>query len=241
MNTTTDPLRSATSPPYIFGSDMLGSLDSDPDFEFFDCNQLDVAASPGVFLTEESAVDASQFLGACSPSLTNKNPHPARPSRLDTKVQSLSTPSSTSPTESDRDSSSDSSKYKRNNLSSDSSPSALASGDTMMGDTVMGDWKVEDALHENGSSFAPYDGNGTINPLAMDTSYNFSDKAMENDFDFESASSSPSPLRDLESPDNKPAIKHDPLRRNSAMLSKAKRHSKVINLLLLMRYMRWWH
>ena len=66
MNTSTDPPRSATFPPYIFGSDMLGSLDSDPDFEFFDSNQLDTAASPGVFLTEESALDASQFLGACA-------------------------------------------------------------------------------------------------------------------------------------------------------------------------------
>lgn len=224
MNTSTGPPRSATSPPYIFGSDVLGSLDSDPDFEFFDCNQLDAAASPGVFLTEESAIDASQFLGACgSPNLTNKVPHTARPSRLDTKVQ-LSTPSTTSPTESDRDSSSDSSKGKRH-PSSNSSPSAQVAGDAMMGDTIMGDdWKIEDALNENGSSFAPYD--GTINPLAMDTSYGFSDKAMENDFDFASASSSPSPLRELD-PSDKPAIRHDPLRRNPSMLAKVKRHNKV--------------
>jgi len=225
MNNSTDPPRSATSPPYIFGSDMLGSLDSDPDFEFFDCNQIDAAASPGVFLTEESALDASQFLSACgSPTLTNKLPHNARPSRLDTKVQ-LSTPSTTSPTESDRDSSSDSSKGKRN-LSSNSSRSAQAAGDAMMADTIMGDdWKVEDVLNENGSSFAPYD--GTINPLAMDTSFGFNDKAMENDFDFASASSSPSPLRELD-PNDKPAIKRDPLRRNPSMLAKVKRHSKVI-------------
>jgi hypothetical protein len=225
MNTSRDPPRSATSPPYIFGSDMLGPLDADPDFEFFDSNQLDSAASPGVFLTEESAVDASQFLGACgSPSLTSKSTLPARPSRLDIKVQSLSAPSSISPTESDRDSSSDSSKGKRN-LSSNSSPSGMPNNDTVTSDTVMGDWKVEDALHESQSSFTPYD--GTVNPLAMDTSFSFSDKAMENDFDFESASSSPNPQRDLDSPD-KPAIKHEPLRRNSSMLSKAKRHSKVI-------------
>lgn len=216
MSTFTDRPHSATSPPYIFGSDVLGSLDSDPDFEFFDCNQLDAAASPGgPFLTEE----------ACgSPSLTNKIPHTVRPSRLDTQRRHLSTPSTSSPTESDRDDSSDSSKGK-GHPSSNSSPSPL--GDAMMGDTVMGDdWKIEDALHDNGAGFAPFD--GTINPMAMDSSFNFSDKSMENDFDFESASSSPSPLADLGMVDTKPAVKQDLARRNPAMLGKARRHSKVI-------------
>lgn len=230
MNTTTEHLRTASSPPFILDSDMLGSLDSDPDFEFFDCNQLDAATSPGVFLTEESAVDGSQFLGACgSPSFTNKSTRPARPALLDTKVQSLSTPSSTSPTESDRDSSSESSKYKHN-LSSNSSPSALTSGDMMMADTDMGEWKVEDEILEGAPSFGEYD--GTINPLAMDSNFSFSDKAMENDFDFESASSSPSPLRigsvEMDSPD-KLVIKHDPPPKNSSMMkSKVKPHNKVI-------------
>src|SRR5262249_577200 len=160
------------------------------------------AASPGVFLTEESAVDASQFLSACSPGLATKSAHSTRPARLDTTVHPLSTSSTTSPTESDRDSFSASSKGKRN-LSSNSSPSGPTSCDTMMGDTPMGDWKIEDALQGNGGSFAL---DGTINPLAMDVTFNFSDKAMENDFDFDCASSSPSPRRDLDSPE-KPVTK----------------------------------
>jgi hypothetical protein len=214
MPTSRDSPRQATSPPYIFGSDMLESLDSHPDFEFFDCNQFDAAASPGVFASQDQCA---------SPNLTNKLPpaYTARPSRLDTKVQ-LSAPSSASPTESDRDSASETSKGKRY-LSSNSSPSA---GDNMMADTLMADeWKIEDGLNENGTTFASYD--GTINPMAIDSTFHFNDKQMENDFDFESASNSPSPLADLGLAD-KQNMKYDTSRRNSAMLGKATRHSKVI-------------
>jgi hypothetical protein len=216
---------------------MVGSLDSDPDFEFFDCNQLDAASSPGVFLTEESAVDGSQFLGSCtSPGFVNNKspcPRPARPALLDITGKTLSTSSTTSPTESDQDTSSESSKYKRK-LSSNSSPSAATNGDMMMADAEMEDWKVEDMIRREGPPiFGGYD--GTINPLAMDSNFGFNDKAMENDFDFDSASSSPSPLRagSVEA-DSKP-IKQDPstlyeaARRNPSMLkTKIKRQNKVI-------------
>jgi len=95
-----------------------------------------------------------------------------------------------------------------------------------MADTDMGDWKVEDSLLSNDSS--NYGGfEGTINPADM-SNFEFSDKTMENDFDFESAASSPSPfgIGPVDSPEM-PIIKQDTPRRHSPLIkSKYMHHDK---------------
>jgi hypothetical protein len=236
MQTSAEAVYSASSPPFILDSDMLGRRDSDPDFEFFDSTNLpvDAANSPGFFLAEDFATEGSQYLpNFGSPNLSNlKSPLSQQASLLDTRVQqSLSAPSTASPAGSYQDSSSESSGYKRKS-SSDSSRSALTPGDVMMNDDAdMGDWKAEDMIAGNDASvFGGY--GGTIDPSAMNNNYGgFSDKSMENDFDFESAASSPSPFAigpvDMESPEM-PAIKYDTPRRNSPMLkTKLKNHNKA--------------
>ncbi|KAF8857551.1 hypothetical protein BDZ45DRAFT_428120 [Acephala macrosclerotiorum] len=228
MPTTAEPVYSASSPPFILDSDMSGRLDSDPDFEFFDCNLAD-AASPGAFLNvEDFATDNTSFLTKFgSPTPTNqKSPLQDQGSILDSRLQqTLSTPSTASPAGSYQDSSSESSGYKRKS-SSDSSRSALTSGDT-----DMGDWKVENMISGDAPSFGGFDGTGTINPSTMNTNFEFSDKAMENDFDFDSAASSPSPFgvrpTEMESPEM-PTIKYDTPRKHSPLLkTKTKNHNKA--------------
>jgi hypothetical protein len=194
-----------------------GRLDSDPDFEFFGSNNLDAGNSPEIFLAEDFATDTPPFLGGFgSPKLH----------------QSLSAPSTASPAGSYQDSSSDSSGYKRKS-SSDSSRSALTNGDVMMvDDTDMGDWKVDDMVQENeAQKYGGFD--GTMDPSALDANFGFSDKTMENDFDFESAASSPSPFGigpvDMESPEM-PTIKYDTPRGKSSPMLKTKfnkNHNKV--------------
>ncbi|KAH7413304.1 hypothetical protein BKA64DRAFT_692403 [Cadophora sp. MPI-SDFR-AT-0126] len=206
---------------------MSGRLDSDPDFEFFNSN-LEGVSSPGFFLAEDLATDNSQFLtnfGTPIPA-NQKSPLLDHSSLLDTRVQqSLSAPSTASPAGSTQDSSSESSRYKRKS-SSESSRSALTSADVMMADTDMGDWKVEDSMLGNDAS--NYSGfEGTINPADM-SNFEFSDKTMENDFDFESAASSPSPfgIGPVDSPEM-PLIKHDTPRRHSPLIkSKYIHHDK---------------
>lgn len=218
MPATTEPVYSASSPPFILDSDMSGRLDADPDFEFFDSN-LEGVSSPGLLLAEDFATDNSQFLtNFGSPNTTSqKSPLLDHNSLLDTRVQqSLSAPSTVSPAGSFQDSSSESSGYKRKS-SSDSSQSALTSADIMMADTDMGDWKVDESMLSNDAqNYGGFD--GTINPATMNN-FEFSDKTMENDFDFESAASSPSPfgIGPMDSPEM-PVIKQDTPRRHSPML-----------------------
>ncbi|KAL2066558.1 hypothetical protein VTL71DRAFT_2629 [Oculimacula yallundae] len=226
MPTTTEPVFSASSPPFIFDSDMSGRIDTDPDFEFFD-SSLEGVSSPGFFLADDISTDASQFLNFGTPNPANqKSPLPDHSSFQDTKVQqSLSAPSTASPAGSYRDSSSESSGYKRKS-SSDSSRSALTSTDIMMADTDMGDWKAEEPMLGNDmSNYGMFE--GTINPADM-SNFEFSDKTMENDFDFESAASSPSPfgIGPAASPEMT-IVKQDTPRRHSPMLkSKFTKHDK---------------
>lgn len=234
MQTTSEAIYSASSPPFIFDSDMSGRLDSDPDLEFFNSNALEADSSSGYILAEDFATDSSQFLGGFGSPEVSKSPIPngttASPFPDTNLHQTLSAPSTASPAGSYRDSSSDSSRYKRKS-SSDSSRSAITSADIMMADDMdMGDWKADDMVRGNdGTSFGVYD--GTINPSAMDTNFEFSDKTMENDFDFDSAASSPSAfgLRpvEMESPEM-PTIKYDTPRKNNPMIkTKFKGHNKA--------------
>lgn len=231
MQATEAPVRSGSSPPFILDSDMSGRLDSDPDFEFFDSSfSLEAAASPGVFLAEDFATDSHPFATFGSPTPSNfKSPLPDPSSVLDTKIhQPLSAPSTASSAGSYQDSSSDSSRYKRKS-SSDSSRSALTSGDLMADDTDMGDWKVDDVMRESDmQTFGGYD--GTVNPSSMDNGFAFNDKTMENDFDFDSAASSPSPFGigpvEMESPEM-PTIKYETSQKNSPLLNtKSKNYTK---------------
>ncbi|KAF4633255.1 hypothetical protein G7Y89_g4860 [Cudoniella acicularis] len=233
MQASAEAVYSASSPPFIFDSDMSGRLDSDPDFEFFDSSlPVEAANSPGFFLAEDFTTDTSQFLNFGTPAATpHKSPLPGQASLIDTKVQqNLSAPSTASPAGSYPDTSSESSGYKRKS-SSDSSRSGMNSGDmTMAEDADMGDWKMEDLVGGNDASgYSGFD--GTINPSKMSTNFDFNDKSMENDFDFESAASSPSPfgigLVDMDSPEM-PTIKRDTPRKTSPMLkTKLKNHNKA--------------
>ncbi|TVY29784.1 Protein MGA2 [Lachnellula hyalina] len=229
MQTSAEPVYSASSPPFIIDSDMSGNLDLDPDFEFFD-SSFEAANSPGIFLAEDFATDTSQYLNFGSPAPTAKSPLPDK-ALLDTCVQqSLSTPSTTSSAGSYKDSSSESSGYKRKS-SSESTRSALTPGDLMMTDDAdMGDWKMEDLTGGTDmSAFGAYD--GTINPASMsNNNFDFNDKTMENDFDFESAASSPSPfgMGPADSPEM-PTIKYATSRKKSPMLKNKlnKSHNKA--------------
>ena len=217
---------------------MSGQLDSDPsDFDFFDSTNLplEAASSPNVFLQEDFATDTSQYLtnfGTPNPT-SYKGSVADQDSLLGTKVQpTLSAPLTASPAGSFQDSSSDSSVDYKRKSSSDSSRSALTSADIMMADdTDMGDWKVEDMIAVNeAQNFGAHD--GTINPSTMSTNFGFNDKTMENDFDFESAASSPSPFTsgksvNIDSPEM-PTIRYDTPRKYSSMAkAKSKHHHKA--------------
>jgi hypothetical protein len=87
-------------------------------------------------------------------------------------------------------------------------------------------------------SFDAYE--GTIDPSSTmnNTNFEFSDKTMENDFDFDSAASSPSPFGigpvEMESPEM-PTIKHDtPMKSSQALKNKMKNHNKANSVKLIL-------
>lgn len=218
------------SSPFVLDLDMSENSE-DPEFGFFDLNTPFAAgSSPGAFLTEEPTAESYKYsTGFNTPSSVLPGQDLAdRPSYPQRGLQTLSAPSSASPAGSFQDSSSDSSRYKRKS-SSDSSRSIPTGKDIMMADTDIGDWKVDDMITgEDGTNFGGFD--GTINPSTMNNAYGFNDKAMENDFDFDSAASSPSPFGagpvDMESPEMA-TIKYDTPRKSSKVKSKFGHHAKA--------------
>lgn len=87
----------------------------------------------------------------------------------------------------------------------------------MAEDTDMRDWKPASVVEMQ--HYDPYgaadSSNATIDPARMDLNYDFNDKAMEKDFDFESAASSPSPFnmsQEVEPP-SMPSIKQDAVKK----------------------------
>jgi hypothetical protein len=222
MPSTAVPVYSASSPPFVLDSDMTGGLGTDNP-EFFDSHY----ESPSFFLAEDEAPESPQFLGAFGSPVVSKSSFTERAvPALDTRT--LSTPSTASPPGSYRDSSSESSEYKRKS-SSDSSRSAQTSADVMMNDEMdMGEWKA-DIMGHDALNFSSYD--GTINPSKMNANFDFSDKNMDDDFDFESASSSPNMfgagLVEMNSPEM-PMIKQDtPMKKSSILRNKPKSHNKI--------------
>ena len=217
------------SSPFILDLDMSQDL-GDPDFDFFDTNTpFATTSSPSAFLTEEFSTESPKYsatIDTIAPAVLRQDP--CNQSLFpDSRPQTLSAPSSASPAGSFQDSSSDSSRYKRKS-SSDSSRSALTGGDLMMADTEMSDWKANETMTPGeGMHFGGYD--GTINPSSMNNVFGFNDKAMENDFDFDSAASSPfgAGAVDMESPEM-PMVKYDTPRRNSPkMRTKQGHHAKM--------------
>jgi hypothetical protein len=217
------------SSPFILDLDMSQNL-GDPDFEFFDTNTpFAVTSSPSAFLAEEYSVESPKYsatTGATVPAALKQDLH-SQPSFPDSRPLTLSAPSSASPAGSFQDDSSDSSRYKRKS-SSDSSRSALTGGDFIMADTDMSDWKADEMMTGGeGVQFSSYD--GTINPSSMNNAFGFSDQTMENDFDFDSATSSPfgPGAADMASPEM-PTIKYDMPRRHSPkMRTKPGHHTKM--------------
>ncbi len=98
-----------------------------------------------------------------------------------------------------------------------------------MTDAELNDWKT-DSIMGNGEDgvFGGFD--GTIDPSTMHGIYHFNDKSMENDFDFDNATSSPNPFatsRELGSPEM-PTIKYDTTKESpQEMKSKASHHNKT--------------
>lgn len=92
-----------------------------------------------------------------------------------------------------------------------------------MSDAEMGDWKMEGGL--NGDDSGVYDPYSST--TASTAAYNFSDKIMENDFDFDSAASSPNHLAPVMKSPEMPIIKHDTPTGNTPSLNpRAGHHSK---------------
>jgi hypothetical protein len=203
--------------PHLCDLEMSRPTDLDPDFEFFDANPLEEASSDlDVFFTESLATEDSQVGHFDSPAISGfKSPTQSKAPIINTKVlHPISAPSTVSPAGSLQDSSSDSSGYKRKS-SSESSRSALTAGDILMMDEDMLDWKMDDLMGDmetNNPLVVLGASDGTIDPISMDNNYQFNDKTMENDFDFESAASSPSPFAfgrvSMDSPEM-PTIRHD--------------------------------
>lgn len=233
------------SSPFILDSAMGGSAnDPDLDFEFFDANlPLEAPTSPGIFLPDDLTSDSPQYTSVFDSPKIRKHPLISTTSFLDSAGNNhpvLSAPVLTSPAASSQDSSSVSSRSKRKASGSDSSQSVLTPGDTMMADdTDMGDWKVDDMM--TGGDVPNYSGfmgsglstfNGTIDPSKMSKhTFDFSDKSMENDFDFESAASSPSPFATGQSSQmdslEMSAVRFDTPAKNSPKLKTEFRHQKA--------------
>ncbi|KAJ5032925.1 uncharacterized protein L3040_009514 [Drepanopeziza brunnea f. sp. 'multigermtubi'] len=211
-------------------ANMLGGIDADPDFEFFNSN---LENSPGLFFAEDLVTDNSQFLpNFGTPDTVDQKSQllPVQNSLLETTPQpSRSAPQPMSPAAVFQDTSAAFSGSKRKSRSSsDSSGSALTSADdVMMADADMVDWKFEEGtVSHDAKIYSGFD--GTINPAAMGN-FDFIDKAMEKVFDFDSAASSPSPfaMGPVDSPEMASGQEDRPRRRQSPMLkSKSTHHSK---------------
>jgi hypothetical protein len=205
------------SSPFILDSD-----EQDPqniDFGFFTSSvPFASVSSPGNFPQREDIISGNDsdeinpYQTSASPAL--KHEHLSGPIFPEIAQQPLTSTFLSSPAGSSfQDSSSDSSGYKRK-TSSDSSRSAFTGKDDIMMDDG---WKVDDLGID--ASYGPF-GDGTVDPSAMDSTFGFNDKVMEDSFDFNGASGANSPNHfgagpvDMESPEMQP-IKHDTPRKSS--------------------------
>jgi len=215
------------SSPFILEPDMSGQFGTDEDFGLT-YSGLSPEADSSNFFNEE-LTNSSEFLDGFQSTIAAKSPLSRTVALQDTtRHLSPSTASTSSPGGSYQDSSSESSGYKRKS-SSDSSRSALTSRDPMLQDEMEG-WKGDETMMgTDATDFGVY--GDTLNPSVMDTSFEFNDKSMDDDFDFDSAVSSPNNFGLGPESVNSPgtiSIKHAPSERKSPMLkTKFKNHNKA--------------
>jgi hypothetical protein len=223
--------------PFILDLDMSENPE-EPDFDFFDVDTSFVTtSSPSAILLDESTPQNHKYrTGLEASASVAPNPDSSHQSSFsDVGLRTVSAPSSGSPAGSFRDSSSDSSMYKRKS-SSDSSHSAFTSKDILMTDTERVNWNTDEMMTGGeGGQFGGFD--GTINPSTMSNTFGFNDKVMENDFDFDSAASSPTPFGAgpvaMESPEM-PTIKYDTPRKSSPKFKlKGGHHAKMNSVIFL--------
>lgn len=197
----------------------------DQDFDFFDPSTPFIeSASPSAFLGHNLRAE-DKSIRLVSPLTSQKHDLGSASPFLQSSPQALSMGSLDSPGGSFHDSSSDSSTYKRKS-SSESSRSAFTAKDVSMSDAEIGDWKMEGGL--NGDDTGIYDPYiSTTASASSTTAYNFSDKIMENDFDFDSAASSPNQLAPAMKSPEMPIIKYDTSNENTPSPNpRAGHHSK---------------
>ncbi|EOO00009.1 putative ankyrin repeat protein [Phaeoacremonium minimum UCRPA7] len=137
-----------------------------------------------------------------------------------------------------QDSASDSSSSKRTGSSS-STKTGITSGDVMMTDGLdlkaEADWNPENFVNGNENDFLAFD--GTIDPSSIDGTFNFSDRGMENAFDFGSPSNSPSPFAtgtiDGASPQTQATFTNSSIKGSpAAAKSPARGHNKAFSLII---------
>ncbi|KFZ17044.1 hypothetical protein V502_04784 [Pseudogymnoascus sp. VKM F-4520 (FW-2644)] len=213
------------SSPFILDLDVTEDPD-DQDFEFFNPGTPYIASgSPGAFL-EQNLPPGERRANFGSPAIAKKGGTENRSSAVATGPRTPSIPSSDSPGGSFHDSSSDSSTYNKRKPSSESSEPTFESKDASMNDAEMGDWKVGGGHGQDDSeAYGPY--SATTASSSTATAFDFNDKIMENDFDFDSAASSPSHFASAMKSPEMPTIKHDtPSRNTPVMKHRASHHSK---------------
>ncbi|KAA6409855.1 MAG: hypothetical protein FRX48_06467 [Lasallia pustulata] len=183
MASTDDPFPSSLplprfDSPRIFDSEMAGTME-DGGLEFF--TSAMPQDSPGQLFAGDTL--------ATSP---YQSPMPVKSIRAtsDAKRTVNGATFSASPDSSLQDSSSDSSVRPKRKVSSNSSHSAIPSRDVTMADGGhMNPWKDEDPM----LGVVEPNVNFVASNLPAETNFELSNRAMENDFDFDSAASSPSP------------------------------------------------
>lgn len=179
-----------TTSPLIAEPGMSSSTVFNTEYDLFDSDD-GLGGSPLPFIdfinTDSDALQSFEASRTGDPkALLAPNPHSsaqpagATPESLNASFQ---------------DSASDSSSSKRTGSSS-STKTGITSGDVMMTDGLdlkaEADWNPENFVNGNENDFLAFD--GTIDPSSIDGTFNFSDRGMENAFDFGSPSNSPSPF-----------------------------------------------
>ncbi|KAJ2905136.1 hypothetical protein MKZ38_006213 [Zalerion maritima] len=161
------------------------------EFEPFESDDVDVLAA-------QSPLQFLDFPGSETDGLVAFDPPSNAKGILSPADFSISSPAAISPgsaNDSFQDSCSDSASEKRA-ASSASSKTPPSAGDLTMtdGPIVKPEWPIDALIQDDDPYHFQLFGEGTINPSTLDQTSGFNDKLMENDFDFESASSSPSPF-----------------------------------------------
>lgn len=210
------------SSPFILDLDVSEDPE-DQDFEFFNPGTPYISSgSPGHFL-DQNLPPGERTARFGSPAVTHKRHTINKGSGVEAGPRTPSTPSLDSPGGSFHDSSSDSSTSNKRKSSESSSRPAFKAKDVSMNDAEMGDWKVGGGLGQDETE--TYGGYGSTSASSSTaTAFDFNDKIMENDFDFDSAASSPSHFASAMKSPEMPTIKHDTPSRSTQILKNRAGH-----------------